>query len=226
MKLEKLAYAIASVGLSALVAGPVMAGNGNGLPTVDMSDSFLLNVHAVDKCPTSGFDGSNRHTIVVQGLTDEDFADAYSAHGNNVPDLSDKNDILLTKSDSADAFQILDGNACDDDPAVLALPPLVATTYDVYLKMVGKPYEKANPVLCAKDMYTEEYTDDYYCNTGTVHVREKGGNLYVDVTDELLTILFQDLSDTYVFADPNGSYFWDFSATTGAKAQVRFVPKQ
>lgn len=81
--------------------------------------------------------------------------------------------------------------------------------------------------LWLKDMVTEaENIEDYYCNTGTVHVREKGGNLYVDVTDELLTILFEDLQETYVFADPIGSYFWDFSATTGAKAQVRFVPKQ
>lgn len=226
MKFKKLTNAIASVGLSALVAGTAMAGKGNGLPTVNMNGSFLINVHAVDKCPTNGFDGSNRHTIVVQGLTDEDFYDAVDAHGNNVPDMTDKNDILLTKSDSADSFEIMDGNACDDDEALLALPPLVATTYDVFLKMVGKPYEKANPVLCAKDMYTEEFTEDYYCNTGTVHVREKGGNIYVDVTDELLLMLTEDFTDTYVFADPDGSYFWDFSATKGAKAQVRFVPKR
>lgn len=226
MNSKKLAFAIAAVGLSALVAGPAMAGKGNGLPTVDMSGSFLINIHAVDKCPSNGFDYSNRHTIVVQGLTDADFDSAVAAHGNNVPDMTDKNDILLTKSDSADSFQIYDGNACDDDPAGLALPPLVATTYDVFLKMVGKPYEKANPVLCAKDMYTEEYTDDYYCNTGTVHVRVKGGNQYVDVTDELLLMLTEDFTDTYVFADPDGSYFWDFSATKGAKAQVRFVPKR
>ena len=227
MKIKKLAYAIASVGLSALVAGSAMAAKGNGLPSVNMSGSFLINVHAVKKCPTSGYDGSNRHTIVVQGLTEEDFIGAVDAHKNNVPDLTDKNDILLTKSDSADSFQIIDGNACDDDEALLALPPLVATTYDVYLKMVGKPGEKANPVLCAKDMVTEEFTDDYYCNTGTVHVREKGGNKYVDVTDELLWILSEDLTEaTYVFNDPDGSYFWDFSVTTGAKAQVRFVPKR
>lgn len=224
MKFKKLAYAIASLGLSALLAGPAVAAKGNGLPSVNMSDSFLINIHAVDNCPTNGFDGSNRHTIVVQGLTDDDFNLAVAAHGNNVPDLTDKNDIMLVKSDSADSFQINDGNACDDDPAELALPPLVATTYDVFLKMVGKPGEKANPVLCAKDMYTEEFTDDYYCNTGTVHVREKGGNLYVDVTDELLLMLTEDFTDTYVFADPDGSYFWDFSATKGAKAQVRFVP--
>ena len=210
---------------AALFSVPTFAAKGNGLPSVDMSGSFLINIHAVDKCPTSGFDGSNRHTIVVQGLTEADFDEAVAAHGNNLPDLSDKNDILLTKSDSADSFQVMDGNACDDDEALLALPPLVATTYEVFLKMVGKPGGKANPVLCAKDMYTEEFTEEYYCNTGTVHVRERGGNKYVDVTNELLQMLTDDFTDTYVFKDPDGAYFWDFSATKGAKAQVRFVPK-
>lgn len=215
---------ISTVLASTLMAGGAMAAKGNGLPSVDMSGSFLINIHAVDNCPSNGFDGSNRHTIVIEGLTDADFDAAVAAHGNHLPDLSDKNDIFLVKSDSADSFQINDGNACDNDPAELALPPLVATTYKVFLKMVGKPGNRANPVLCAKDLYTEEFTDDYYCNTGTVHVREKGGNLYVDVTDELLQILTDDFTDTYVFADPDGSYFWDFSATHGAKAQVRFVP--
>ena len=211
--------------MTVLFSVSALAGKGNGLPSVDMSGSFLINIHAVDKCPSNGFDGSNRHTIVVQGLTDADFDLAVDRHKINLPDLSDYNDILLTKSDSADSFQVLDGNACDDDEALLALPPLVATTYDVFLKMVGKPGGKANPVLCAKDMYTEEFTEDYYCNTGTVHVRNRGGNQYMDVTDELLLMLTEDFTDTWVFADPDGSYFWDFSATNGAKAQVRFVPK-
>ena len=215
---------ISAVLASTLIAGGAMAAKGNGLPSVDMKDSFLMNIHAVDKCPSNGFDGSNRHTIVIEGLTEEDFAAALEAHGNNVPDLSSKNDIMLVKSDSADSFQINDGNACDNDPAELALPPLVATTYNVFIKMVGKPGGKANPVLCAKDLYTDLVTDDYYCNTGTVHVRVKGKNTYVDVTDELLWILEEDWY-TFVFRDPDGSYFWDFSATTGAKAQVRFVPK-
>ena len=205
-----------------LFSATALAGKGNGLPSVDMSGSFLINIHAVNKCPSNGFDGSNRHTIVVQGLSDADFDAAVAAHGNNLPDLSDYNDILLTKSDSADSFEIMDGNACDNDEALLALPPLVATTYDVFLKMVGKPGGKANPVLCAKDIYTALITEDWYCNTGTVHVRNKGGNQYADVTDELLLML---TADTYLFNDDEGSYFWDFSATNGAKAQVRFVPK-
>ena len=225
MNTKRLVTVIGTIGMAALMAAPAMAAKGNGLPSVDMSGSFLINIHAVDKCPSNGFDGSNRHTIVIEGLNDDDFAAALEAHGNNVPDLSDKNDIMLVKSDSADSFQIHDGNACDDDPAELALPPLVATTYDVFMKMVGKPGGKANPVLCAKDMYTDLVTEDYYCNTGTVHVRNNGKNMYVNVTDELLWILEDDWY-THVFLDPDGSYFWAFSATTGAKAQVRFVPKR
>ena len=216
---------ISAVLASTLIAGGAMAAKGNGLPSVDMSDSFLMNIHAVDKCPSNGFDGSNRHTIVIKGLTDEDFAAAVDLHKNNLPDLSDMNDIELVESDSADSFQINDGNACDNDPAELALPSMVATSYDVYIKMVGKPGGKANPVLCGRNLVTELETYAVYCNTGTVHVRVNGQNKYVNVNDELLELLTDDATNYYVFGDDADSYFWDFSATTGAKAQVRFVPK-
>ncbi len=199
---------------------------GNGLPLVSMKDSFLLNIHAVKKCPTAGFDGSSRNTIVVLGLSEEDFLLAVEAHGNKLPDLTEKNDIELTKSDSPDSFEVRDGNACDEDTALLALPPLVATTYGVYLKLVGKPGTQANPVLCARDLVIDEETTlDFYCNTGTVHVREKGGNKYVNVTEELLELLGTDLGEVLLFDEEAGSWFWDFSATKGAKAQVRFVPE-
>ncbi len=212
---------------AAFVAFSVSAqAKGNGLPSVSMNGSFLLNIHAVDKCPKAEYKGSNRHTIVVQGLTDDDFDDAVNAHGNNVPDSWASNDIWLTPNEeSADSFVVVDGNACDGDGAEFAMPPLVATTYDVFLKMVGKPGGKANPVLCARDLYTDEITGDFYCNTGTVHVRTKGKNTYVNVNDELLNILYEEMLLTFVFRDPDGDYFWDWSATTGAKAQVRFVPK-
>ena len=162
MKFKLLGLAVGAVAIAAVGATSAMAGkpgtSGNGLPVVDMSDSFMLNIHAVKKCPSAGYDGSNRHTIVVLGLTDEDFEAAVNLHGNNLPDLTDKNDIVLTKSDSADSFQVIDGNACDNDTALLALPPLVATTYGVYLKMVGKPGTQANPVLCAKDLVIDADT--------------------------------------------------------------------
>lgn len=227
--MRKIGLFITMLALVAFVSGTAKAvkpgSTGNGLPLVSMKDSFLLNVHAVKKCPTNGFDGSNRNTIVVLGLSDADFADAVTKHGNNLPDITDKNDIELTKSDSADSFEVLDGNACDEDTALLALPPLVATTYGVYLKLVGKPGTQANPVLCARDLVTNSETFDVYCNTGSVHVRVNGQNKFVDVTDELLELLGTDLGEVLLFDEEAGSWFWDFSATKGAKAQVRFVPE-
>ncbi len=221
--MKKYHDVLAAMAVVILASGSALA-KGNGLPQVNMSGAFLLNVHAVDNCPTASYDGSNRSTIVVQGLTAADFAAAVTAHGNHLPDLSDKNDIWLTSNDSADSFVVEDGNACDADGALFSMPELVATTYDVFIRLVGKPGTQANPVLCANDIYTDAVTGDYYCNTGTVRTRTSGQSVFVNVNDELLTILSADFS-TYVFKDPNGSYFWDWSATTGAKAQVRFVPK-
>lgn len=227
--MRKLGLAIAAVAMVALAgsASAVKPGTtGSGLPLVDMSDSFQMTIHAVDKCPKAGYDGSNRHTIVVQGLTEAEFADAVAKHVAHLPDLSDLNDIELTKSDSADSFQVIDGNACDNDSALFALPPLVATTYDVFIKLVGKPGNKFNPVLCASDLVTGVFlgNTDFYCNTGTVRVRSSGNDKYVNVNDELLDILTADLH-TFLFNDPAGLYFWDWSATKGGKALVRFVAR-
>src|SRR5215813_458914 len=221
--MKKYHDALAAWALVMLASGSALA-KGNGLPQVNMKGSFLLNIHAVDKCPTAPYDGTNRNTIVVQGLTAADFQAAVTAHANHLPDLSDKNNIWLTSNNSADSFVVEDGNACDGDGALLSMPALVATTYDVFIRFVGKPGTMANPVLCANDIYTDAATGDYYCNTGTVRTRSSGQSTFVNVDNELLYILTQDWY-TYVFRDPAGSYFWDWSATTGSKAQVRFVPK-
>ena len=210
------------------VAGPP-ANKGNGLPRVDMSDSWHLVVHArpADQCPTSGFDETNRHSLVVAGLADWD--GTTNPHGNNEPDWSDLTDRALVPNDSLDAFYVLDGNACDDDPALLSLPIEVATTYDVYVKLIGKPLEATAAVLCA-DLVLDAVNDDFYCNTGTVRVRSRGGDKFVDVTNELLWLTGIDcldgggVRDVPLFDECLEDEFWDWSATDKAKALVVFVP--
>jgi len=210
-------------------AGPP-AKKGNGLPRVDMRDSWTLVIHSrpYDKCPTSGFDGTNRRSLVVAALPE--FDGSTNPHGNNEPDASDYNDIELVSNPSLDDFYVIDGNACDDDPALLSFPVAVATTYDVYIKLIGKPDEATAAVLCA-DLVLDLNEDDFYCNTGTVRVRKKGGDHYVNVTDELLWLTNIDCLDDNgvrnvpLFDACLEDEFWDWSATAKAKSRLVFVPK-
>ena len=214
--------------VTALAGQP--AKKGNGLPRIDMSDSWSLVIHArpYDKCPTSGFDGTNRRSLVVAALPEWD--GSTNPHGNKEPDASDYNDIELVSNDSLDDFYVIDGNACDNDSALLSLPVAVATTYDVYIKLLGKPDEATAAVLCA-DLVLDDADDDFYCNTGTVRVRKRGGDHYVNVTDELLWLTSIDCLDDQgvrnvpLFDACLEDEFWDWSATAKAKARLVFVPK-
>jgi hypothetical protein len=188
-----------------------------------MTGAFNLNIHATDKCPTAAYDGSNRHTIVVQSTN---VTLANQQHNAGHADSSSLNDIWLRASDSDD-FLVVDGNACDSDPALLELPLLVASTYDVYLKFIGKPGTKLDPVLCAFDAQTVTT----WCHTGTtIATRETGPGetKFKNYTKQLMGVAdilnicggnVCDLFDTAI-----EGFFWDWSASTGAKAILRFVP--
>lgn len=231
---------IFSLTLIALIAGlfsaAAIAGKpdkkGNGLPIVDMSDSWTLVIHArpYDKCPTSGFDDTNRHSMVVAALPG--FDGTTNPHAGNTPDASNFNNIELISNDSLDEFYVIDGNACDIDPARLSFPIAVASAYDVYIKLIGKPDEATAAVLCA-DLVLDGGEDEFYCNQGTVRVR-KGNNdtgKYMDVTDELLWLTNITTTecgtgvDVPLFDSCIEDEFWDWSATEKAKARLVFVPK-
>lgn len=223
---------VASLFSISAVAGPPAGKKGNGLPRVDMSDSWSLVIHArpYDKCPDSGFDGTNRRSLVVAALPGWD--GSTNPHGNNEPDWSDYNDIELSDNDSMDEFYVVDGNACDDDSALLSFPREVATAYDVYVKLIGKPDEATAAVLCA-DLVLDATDDDFYCNQGTVRVRKGSGDTgkYINVTDELLFLTNIDCLDDNgvrnvpLFDACLEDEFWDWSATEKAKARLVFVPK-
>ncbi len=111
------------------------------------------------------------------------------------------------------------------------MPEAVATTYDVYIKLLGKPDEATAAVLCADLALDAE--EDFYCNTGTVRIR-KGSNdtgKYMNVTDELLWLqnvisdACGDGVDVPLFHACIENEFWDYSATEKAKSRLVFVPK-
>jgi hypothetical protein len=217
---------VASLALSGTVVAGQPADKGNGLPRISMADSWQVNIHATDTCPPNDYDGTNRRTIVVQSLSMADFGDAVSKHDSNQPDTSQLNDIELA-SNETDTFQVLDGNACDNDPAQMTLPELVAYEYEVFVKYRGKPGTKLDPALCAEDTTS----GTVYCSTGaTVNVRTTG-NGAMKFTNETRTLLGLPDPDDFcagntcdLFEAGLEGYFWDWSATNGAKATVVFVP--
>jgi hypothetical protein len=224
--MQGLSAILAAAALVALVAGPSLADQpatkGNGLPRVNMSDSWSLVIHArpFGKCPTSGFDGTNRRSLVVESLAG--FDGSVNPHANKLPDASDFNDIGLVPNNSLDDFHVIDGNACDDDPAEVSLPIAVAERYDLYIKLIGKPDEATAASLCA-DLALDE-TEDFVCNIGQVRVRSHGKDPYTDVTDELLFLDAGDLGIVPVFDPQLEDWFWDWSATDKAKSRIVFVP--
>ena len=109
--MKKLALVVTAAAMVTF-AGSGMAGKpgtkGNGLPFVDMSDSWTLVIHSrpYDKCPTSGYDDTNRRSLVVAALPEFD-SDSPNPHGGKVPDMSDFNDIELMSNTSLDNFYVV-----------------------------------------------------------------------------------------------------------------------
>lgn len=225
MKGKLLGLAIGAVALAAVGATAAMAGKpntkGNGLTFVDMSDSWSLIIQAREpgKCPGGDFQDTGRRMIIVEGVNSPSGAGGL----NTGKDGKTSNDILLTEGD----FAVIDGNACDGTEAVVSLPSSVATNYDVYIKLIGKPGEETAAQLCATATAdglfvdtTQVNTGEYYCSVTSVRVRNNGRDTYKDITSDLL---FLDGS-VPLFAPLWEDWLWDWEATNKAKARLVFVP--
>jgi hypothetical protein len=123
--------------LICFLAVPVFAGNGNGIPS---GQHFLLNVIGYDNCPDGDFTDSNRHMIAVKASY------AYDPSGLNKSVTVKTNTIGLVPGSD---FAVTDGNACNKGGAQFILPSDVATTYEVYVKLVGKPGTGIDVTTCA-----------------------------------------------------------------------------
>ena len=142
--------------------------------------SYGLEIIAFDNCPAGDFTDSNRRMIAVQA----GFGD--NPHGQKADSITRVNDIKLAASD---VFQVVDGNACDNDGAKLTLETAPGTCdfssatcdfgadigrlcttdadcgpsveYRVLVRLVGKPRGKIDVSTCATD------PDSGVCDTTT-----------------------------------------------------------
>lgn len=166
--------------LAAGAAGPVRAGNGNGLPP---GERFVLNVIAfdADQCPAGDFTDSNRHMIAVQAdFTPDGSGDlAGNQGGQSKIDIVRNNTIKITEGEE---IRVLDGNACSKGGAELQLPAdpyacdldgdgvvdtdalndpacvdqdLEFQSYQVFLRLVGRLGTSVGLTSCASEDTTD-----------------------------------------------------------------------
>lgn len=222
-----VAFAFSSASTPATAHHVLLEGQGNGLPHIQ-GKLEKLHLRAQDGCPSNPHDtneGSNGGNTIIFNTN------VQGGKGPNAGVLGE-NDIELLVNTDWPVFTVVDGNACDDDPAQFTLPSdalfdenstsdLVADSgeWAVFVRMRGKPYTGFEATLC--------YTDSsvIVCDTGdSVDItRGKGKPRVEDVTNELLG--FDDLSS---FVDEDGEptevtqTWWEVDPNGNFKATLYF----
>jgi hypothetical protein len=223
MKSLRMIAGFVSMAVCALLV-PSPALSAPGLPGV--KDFYLLNVHAYDNCPNGDYLDSNRRMIAVKAYY------TYNPSGEPFLTMPKTNTISLVPGDD---FSVLDGNACNKGGAVFQLPSDVATKYEVYVRLVGKPGTGIDVTSCADeaaDLDGDGIVEDVVmCSTeSVVETRGTGKPVAVKVTSQLLTLCLDLTGDGVcdrrfnLFAPELENYFWQWNTTGQAKAQLIFVP--
>lgn len=197
---------------------------GNGL-------QFHLNIIGVSKNKTVDMTGNNGHRIFVP--------------------LTGKVAINLVEGD----FGVIDANGTDKDGATFSLPDpdvdgdgILDGDYSVYVRPLGKPGGIMKITTCAEliadlgEVLNRKsevlYHEDAFCSIDTETVtleRKKGKSTFMNVTDQLLTIVFEiairdddgmligtELIRIPLFDDRIENEFWEIDNNGLKLAQVRF----
>lgn len=220
----------------AALASPAYAqGDGNG----GLSGShYNLNILGKDNCAGDDLEGSNRHTIQVL----LNFKDGTPTDPTSDPVLDKRNKIFLQEGD----FQVIDGNACDNDGALFQLPanPFTCPTTDPECLNTDPTFQEyqvwararsgggsATITSCRLDKATNEYQCSTE-NTLDVLTRTKGKNTnnFSNVTKELTTLCLDTDADgacdlrSGIFSEEAFTYYWDYDNSGLRLAQLRFYP--
>jgi hypothetical protein len=208
-----------------LTLGPGIAWAGSTVSPLATDKVYGVEIIAYDNCPAGSFTGSNRRMIAVKA----DFTSSVMP-GQFQVNVNDKENLILL-TPGLD-FQVLDGNACDSDGALLQLPPDVSATFQVWVRLVGKPGSGIDAFTCAQI----PGTNDIVCSTTTfMKTRLNGKNgppTFTSATDALLqlTLTAGELGMTACATTPVKlfdncleNFFWVWDTTGRPHAQVWFV---
>jgi hypothetical protein len=195
--------------LAAFIA-PVAAGNG-----APSGKHFTLNIIGA-KEKTSMPDGLGGHTIFVK----------LDRSGGKVT-----TDIMLNEGD----FAVLDKDGTDGE-ATFQLPyPYTEIDgdglidgdevgcYEIWARALS-PKGYATMTTCTEDVDATWGIGTYCDTTQTITLQRtgKGVGKFVDVTRELTTIVIPDIGTTFIFADEEDSYWWQYDNYGLKHAQLRF----
>ncbi len=233
--MRKLFLVLLAIGL---LAAPAFAAKGNDLPS-GQKTLYNLQIIAYDasNCPQQDVSDTGRHQIAVKAGVGSNHPDKQLAS-----ELIHDNDILLSEGPE---FRVLDGNACIDGVAEFQLPnPQVGfdsqgnptfPIYQVWLRLVGKPYTGIDVATCAIDkMGTDVTSDDIVrCSVEQIELtRSKGKNSapkFENVSAKLLTVCADTTGDGMcdvripLFSPSYYGFWWDWGTDGKAHAQVVFV---
>jgi hypothetical protein len=219
---------ISSAVLTFLLGVGAQSALAGGVGSLAQNKAYSINVIAHDNCPAGSFDDTSRRTIAVLA----NFTD--SPNGTQFLTLDKTNKIFLAPA--AD-FSIVDGNACDGDAALVDLPSDVSTTYEVFVRLVGKPNSKIDVSTCAVDTSgaLTGTANTVLCSTDNfvkTRMTGKGEPSFTNATSQLLFITNPLLTTVCgggkcPLFDPNlQNFFWDWNTVGRPHAQLWFVPVQ
>ena len=169
------ALAFFAVPMAALAGN---TGNGNGAPS---GEHYNLNILGHTNCSGDDLKGTNRHNIQVL-LKGGD--SAVDLNGKLASNIDKRNKIYLSETFDG-TFNVMDGNACDGDGALFALPAPGA--YEIFARALGKPGGTATMTTCASDAGADlilgTADDEIVCSTDNVlFLRTKGKQTFTNVT--------------------------------------------
>lgn len=222
--MKRLTLSLAII-LALTVAVPAFGQVGQGLS----GPHYNLNIIGVPKDKTvPDMTGSNRHVIFVP-----------------LQSGGDVSRQVKIQYIAGDEFQVIDGNATDDNLAIIEVPSsdgLADPCYDVYAVGLGTP--NGNAIITAECAFDEDLvgggtcTDALLLDTFTVNRTNGGSNKpkRIDITDIFratgcLDIVEDDVCSTgdlqftnvWIFNIPNLlSYMWDYDNNGLKLMQVRF----
>ena len=188
---------------------------------------YSLQIIAHDRCPKGTFDNSNRRSIAVLA----DFTPDVNTGAVFVTIEDKRNLIFLVPGPT---LEVLDGNACNQGGAVFQLPPDASTSYEVWVRLVGKPGSGLDVTTCAVIAVDLNPGDalvvgDVVCSTSSLirtRMTGKGEPRFTNETNTLLKLVNASIGcdPSCDLFDPNlQDFFWKWGTTGRPHAQLVFV---
>ena len=190
----------------------------NGMPSGPHYNLNIIGVPVDKVVPT--MTGSNRHTIFVPLGSDGEVSRKVKI--SYVPGVE---------------FRVIDGNACDDNQAIIEVPSSLCGTlsFDVYARALGTPNGKAH--VDAMVIF-EDNTEGVLLDDSFDVERKKGQPKAISITDVFLASGWIDMggdggvyvpgtdvkfNNVWVFNVPTlEEYYWDYDNNQLKLLQIRF----